>query len=121
MAKNYFKTLYLALETLRSRGPLTLKQLQCHWLRSSVDDYTELDPGTLSNHIASILDIFGVKSFCNLVTTPITLITRMILVAVKYETGCLEALSLNSLLNESGTGIGLFENVPQVKIPDYNN
>ena len=115
MAKNYFKRYIWLLETLRSRGPLTLKQLQSHWLRSSVnDDYTELAPRTLSNHITSILDIFGIEILCNRSDNTYYINNEDDIGGSEVRNWMLEALSLNSLLNES---VGfkdriIFGNVP---------
>ena len=115
MAKNYFKRYIWLLETLRSRGPLTLKQLQSHWLRSSVnDDYTELAPRTLSNHITSILDIFGIEILCNRSDNTYYINNEDDIGGSGVRNWMLEALSLNSLLNESA-GLKdriIFENVP---------
>ena len=61
MAKNYFKSYIWLLETLQSRGSLTLAELQSLWRRSSVNDEgKELAPRTFANHVASIADIFGI-------------------------------------------------------------
>lgn len=38
MAKNYFKSYIWLLETLQSRGPLTLAQIKDLWSRSSVNE-----------------------------------------------------------------------------------
>ena len=38
MAKNYFKSYVWLLETLQSRGPLTLKEIKRLWMSSSVND-----------------------------------------------------------------------------------
>lgn len=118
MAKNYFKRYIWLLETLRSRGPLTLKQLQSHWLRSSVnDDYTELAPRTLSNHITSILDIFGIEILCNRSDNTYYINNEDEIGGSEVRNWMLEALSLNSLLNESA-GLKdriIFENVPSTR------
>ena len=54
------------LETLQSRGPLTLKELQGLRLRSSVNDEgKELATRTFHNHIQSIADIFGIEIACD--------------------------------------------------------
>ena len=63
MAKNYFKSYIWLLETLQSRGHLTLRELQSLWLRSSVnDEQKKLAPRTFSNHSKSIEDIFGIDA-----------------------------------------------------------
>lgn len=94
---------------------MTLKQLQCHWLRSSVnDDYTELAPRTLSNHITSILDIFGIEILCNRSDNTYYINNEDDIGGSEVRNWMLEALSLNSLLNESA-GLKdriIFENVP---------
>ena len=66
MAKNYFKSYIWLLETLQSRGHLSLRELQSLWLRSSVnDEQKELAPRTFSNHTKSIEDIFGIEIACD--------------------------------------------------------
>lgn len=66
MAKNYFKSYIWLLETLHSRGPLTLKDIQRLWLRSSVNDEgKKLAPRTFSNHILAIEDVLGVEVRCD--------------------------------------------------------
>ena len=66
MAKNYFKSYIWLIETLQSRGHLTLRDIQSLWLRSSVnDEQKELAPRTFSNHIKSIEDIFGIEIACD--------------------------------------------------------
>ena len=66
MAKNFFRSYIWLLETLQSRGPLTLKELQGLWLRSSVNDEgKELATRTFHNHIQSIADIFGIEIACD--------------------------------------------------------
>ena len=66
MAKNYFKSYIWLLETLQSRGPLTLKEIKELWLNCSVnEDGKELATRTFANHIASIADIFGIDITCD--------------------------------------------------------
>ena len=90
MAKNYFKSYIWLLETLQSRGPLTLKQIQELWLKSSVNDERKpLAPRTFANHIASIADTFKIYiSFATEGITHIVSITRAISVATSYVIGC---------------------------------
>ena len=57
MAKNYFKSYIWLLETLQSRGPLTLKEIKSLWLDSSVNDEGKnLATRTFANHIYAIAD-----------------------------------------------------------------
>ena len=66
MAKNYFKSYIWLLETLQSRGPLTLAEIKKLWMRSSVNDEgKELATRTFANHVASIADIFGIDILCD--------------------------------------------------------
>ena len=115
MAKNYFKSYIWLLETLQSRGPLTLKELQSLWLRSSVnDDGKELAPRTFSNHLQSIADIFGIEIECDRRDNTYHIKNEGEIGSSDIRNWMLEALSLNSLLNESA-GLKdriIFENVP---------
>lgn len=66
MAKNYFKSYIWLLETLQSRGPLTLAQIRQLWRRSSLNELgSDLPARTFSNHIESISDIFGIEIVCD--------------------------------------------------------
>ena len=65
MAKKYFKSYIWLLETLQSRGPLTLKEIKSLWLDSSVNDEGKnLATRTFVNHIHAIADIFGIDIKC---------------------------------------------------------
>lgn len=89
MAKNYFKSYIWLLETLQSRGPLTLKQIQELWLKSSVND--ERSPLRLvhSQTISLQLQIHSrYISFATEGITYIVSITRAISVATSYVIGC---------------------------------
>ncbi len=115
MAKNYFKSYIWLLETLQSHGGLTLKELQSLWMRSSVnDERKELAPRTLYNHIQSISDIFGIDIECDRSDNTYHIKNEDVICFDGIRQWMLEALSLNSLLNESA-GLKdriIFENVP---------
>ena len=115
MAKNYFKSYIWLLETLQSHGHLTLKELQSLWMRSSVnDEYKELAPRTLSNHIQAIFDVFGIEISCDRSDNTYFIKNEDEIGGGSIRNWMLEALSLNSLLNESA-GMKdriIFENVP---------
>ena len=103
------------LETLQSRGPLTLKELQGLWLRSSVNDEgKELATRTFHNHIQSIADIFGIEIACDRRDNTYYIDNGSEIGGSGVRNWMLEALSLNGLLNESA-GLKdriLFEDVP---------
>ena len=115
MSKNYFKSYIWLLETLQSRGPLTLNQIKDLWSRSSVnEDGKELATRTFSNHVAAIADIFGIDIVCDRRNNKYSIENCEDLDGQGIRAWMLDALSLNSLLNESA---GLkdrifFENVP---------
>ncbi len=115
MAKNYFKSYIWLLETLQSRGPLTLNEIRELWLRSSVnEDKRELAPRTFANHVAAIGDIFGIDIVCDRRDNTYRIDNEGDLGGNGIREWLMEALSLNSLLNESA-GLKdrvLFENVP---------
>jgi len=115
MAKNYFKSYIWLLETLQSRGRLTLRELQSLWLRSSINDEgKDLAPRTFSNHIAAILDVFGIEIACDRSDNTYYIKNEETVGSGEVREWMLEALSLNSLLNESA-GMRdsiIFENVP---------
>lgn len=102
MAKNYFKSYIWLLETLQSRGPLTLAQIKDLWSRSSVnEDRRELAPRTFANHIASIADIFGIDILCDRRDNTYYIDNDGDLDGSGIRDWMMEALSLNNLINES--------------------
>lgn len=115
MAKNYFKSYIWLLETLQSRGPLTLAQIRELWQRSSVNEFgNDLPARTFSNHIASIGDIFGIDIVCDRRDNTYSIENNEDMDGQGIRAWMLNALSLNSLLNESA-GMKdriFFENVP---------
>ena len=115
MAKNYFKSYIWLLETLQSRGPLTLAQIRELWQRSSVNEFgNDLPARTFSNHIASIGDIFGIDIVCDRRDNTYSIENKEDMDGQGIRAWMLDALSLNSLLNESA-GMKdriFFENVP---------
>ena len=115
MAKNYFKSYIWLLETLQSRGPLTLQQIKDLWSRSSVnEDGKELATRTFSNHVAAIADIFGIDIVCDRRNNKYSIENSEDLDGQGIRAWMIDALSLNSLLNESA-GMKdriFFENVP---------
>ena len=115
MAKNYFKSYIWLLETLQSRGPLTLNQIKDLWSRSSVnEDGKELATRTFSNHVAAIADIFGIDIVCDRRNNQYRIENNEDMDGQGIRAWMLDALSLNSLLNESA-GMKdriFFENVP---------
>lgn len=102
MAKNYFKSYIWLLETLQSRGPLTLAQIKDLWSRSSVnEDRRELAPRTFANHIASIADIFGIDILCDRRDNTYYIDNDEDMDGSGIRDWMMEALSLNNLINES--------------------
>ncbi len=115
MAKSYFKSYIWLLETLQSRGPLTLAEIKDLWMRSSVnDEEKELATRTFANHIASIADIFGIDIVCDRRTNTYRIENDEDLRGTGIRTWMLDALTLNSLLNESASMRDriIFEDVP---------
>ena len=115
MAKNYFKSYIWLLETLQSRGHLTLRELQSLWLRSSVnDEQKKLAPRTFSNHSKSIEDIFGIEIACDRHDNTYYIRNEDEIGGSNIRNWMLAALSLNNLLNESARLKDriIFENVP---------
>ena len=115
MAKNFFKSYIWLIETLQSRGSLTLKEIQQLWLHSSVnDEKKKLAPRTFYNRIQSIADIFGIEIVCDPHDNKYYIDNEDEIGGGELRNWMLESLSLNSLLNES-VGIKdriIFENVP---------
>ena len=115
MAKNYFKSYIWLLETLQTRGRLTLAEIKMLWMRSSVnDEHKELAPRTFANHVVSIADIFGIDIVCDRSDNTYYIENNEDLDGHGIRSWMLDALSLNSLLNESA-GMKdriFFENVP---------
>ena len=115
MAKNYFKSYIWLLETLQSRGPLTLAQIRELWRRSSVNELgNNLPARTFSNHLEAISDIFGIEIVCDRRNNTYSIVNEEDMDGKGIRSWMLDALSLNSLLNESA-GMKdriFFENVP---------
>ena len=115
MAKNYFKSYVWLLETLQSRGPLTLAQIRQLWWRSSVNELgSNLPARTFANHMEAISDIFGIEIVCDRRDNTYSIVNEEDMDGTGIRAWMLDALSLNSLLNESA-GMKdriFFENVP---------
>ena len=115
MAKNYFKSYIWLLETFQSRGPQTLKEIKDLWMRSAINEEgKELATRTFANHIASIADIFGIDIVCDRKTNRYYIENIDDVGGKSIREWMLDALCLNSLLNESATlrDRVIFENVP---------
>ena len=115
MAKNYFKSYIWLLETLQSRGPQTLKEIKDLWMRSAINEEgKELATRTFANHIASIADIFGIDIVCDRKTNRYYIENIDDVGGKSIREWMLDALCLNSLLNESASlrDRVIFENVP---------
>ena len=115
MAKNYFKSYIWLLETLQSRGPQTLSQLRELWDRSAVNvDGRDLAPRTFANHVAAIADIFGIDITCDRRNNTYYIENDTDLDGNGLRSWMLDALSMNSLLNESASIKDriIFEDIP---------
>ena len=101
MAKKYFKSYIWLLETLQSRGPLTLKEIKSLWLDSSVNDEGKnLATRTFANHIHAIADIFGIDIKCERSDNTYRIENAEDMNGRGIRNWMLNALSLNSLLSE---------------------
>ena len=104
MAKYYFKSYVWLLETLQSRGPLTLKEIKKLWMNCSVnEDGKELATRTFANHIASIADIFGIDIKCDRRDKTYCIENTEDLNGRGIRNWMLNALSLKSLLAEGAS------------------
>ena len=104
MAKNYFKSYIWLLETLQTRGRLTLSQIKDLWMRSSInDDKKELATRTFANHVAAIGDIFGIDIVCDRRDNTYHIENEDEIGGSGIRDWLMEALSLNNLLNESAS------------------
>ena len=115
MAKNYFKSYVWLLETLQSRGALTLKEIKDLWKRSSVNEEgKELATRTFSNHISAIADVFGIDIVCDRRYNTYYIENLEDVGGNSIREWMMDALCLNSLLNESVSlrDKVIFENVP---------
>ena len=115
MSKNYFKSYIWLLETLQSRGPQTLSQLRELWDRSAVNgDGRDLAPRTFANHVAAIADIFGIDITCDRRNNTYYIENDNELDGNGLRSWMLDALSINSLLNESASIKDriIFEDIP---------
>ena len=103
------------METFQSRGPQTLKEIKDLWMRSAINEEgKELATRTFANHIASIADIFGIDIVCDRKTNRYYIENMDDVGGKSIREWMLDALCLNSLLNESATlrDRVIFENVP---------
>ena len=115
MAKNYFKSYVWLLETLQSRGALTLKEIKDLWKQSSVNEEgKELATRTFSNHISAIADVFGIDIVCDRRYNTYYIENLEDVGGNSIREWMMDALCLNSLLNESVSlrDRVIFENVP---------
>lgn len=104
MAKNYFKSYIWLLETLQTRGRLTLNEIKDLWMCSPInDEKRELATRTFANHISSIFDIFGIEIVCDRHDNTYYIDNENDLDGSGIRDWMLEALSLNSLINESAS------------------
>ena len=104
MAKSYFKSYIWLLETLQSRGPLTLSEIKDLWMRSSINDEgKELATRTFANHVAAIADIFGIDIVCNRRDNTYRIDNEDDLNGGGVRDWMMEALSLSNLINESAS------------------
>ena len=102
MAKNYFKSYIWLLETLQTRGRLTLNEIKDLWMRSSInDDKKELATRTFANHVAAIADIFGIDIVCDRSDNTYRIENEGDIGGSGVHDWLMEALSLNNLINES--------------------
>ena len=104
MARNYFRSYIWLIETLRSRGPLTLAEIQDLWRRSAInEDGRELAPRTFANHIASIGDVFGIDIVCDRSDNTYRIDNEDELGGGGVRDWMMDALSINNLVNESAS------------------
>lgn len=102
MAKNYFKSYIWLLETLQTRGRLTLNEIKDLWMRSSINDNKkELATRTFANHVAAIADIFGIDIVCDRSDNTYRIENEGDIGGSGIHDWLMEALSLNNLINES--------------------
>ena len=102
MAKNYFKSYIWLLETLQTRGWLTLNEIKDLWMRSSINDEgKELATRTFANHVAAIADIFGIDIVCDRSDNTYRIENEGDIGGSGIHDWLMEALSLNNLINES--------------------
>ena len=102
MAKNYFKSYIWLLETLQTRGRLTLNEIKDLWIRSSINDEgKELATRTFANHVAAIADIFGIDIVCDRSDNTYRIENEGDIGGSGIHDWLMEALSLNNLINES--------------------
>ena len=104
MAKKYFTSYIWLLETLQSRGSLTLNEIKDLWMRSSINDEgKELATRTFANHVSAIADIFGIDIVCDRKDNTYHIDNEDDLGGSGIRDWLMEALSLNNLINESAS------------------
>ena len=104
MSKTYFRSYIWLLETLQTKGRLTLAEIKDLWMRSTVnDDGRELATRTFANHVAAIADIFGIDIVCDRRDNTYHIDNEGDLGGSGIRDWLMEALSLNNLINESAS------------------
>lgn len=102
MAKNYFRTYIWLLETLQSKGPLTLKEIKSLWKDSSANsEQKPLATRTFANHRKSIADIFGIDIECDRSDNTYSISNENEMDKSSVKGWMLDALSLGSILEKS--------------------
>lgn len=104
MSKTYFRSYIWLLETLQTKGRLTLAEIKDLWMHSTVnDDGRELATRTFANHVAAIADIFGIDIVCDRRDNTYHIDNEGDLGGSGIRDWLMEALSLNNLINESAS------------------
>ncbi len=115
MSKKYFKSYIWLINILNRYGELTIKEIQAHWMCSSLnDDRKEIAPRTFSNHIVAIREVFGIDIQCHRYNNKYFIDNKDEVKGDGIREWMMEALSLNNLLEESA-GLKnqiMFESVP---------
>lgn len=115
MAKEYFKRYVWLLQTLQAKGYCTFEELNDSWQKSSLNpDGKPMSKRTLSNHKASILDMFGIAIGCDRKTNEYYIENKDDIGNGNLQEWMLGALSLGSMLHDDASlkDKVIFEDVP---------
>lgn len=91
------------IETFRRSGPLTLKDFNRLWVRSSFSDGREMARSTFNHNREAIEEMFGVTIGCHLENNSYYIKNRGDLMDSRMQRWLMETISIGTMLSESQT------------------
>lgn len=91
------------IETFKRSGPLTLKDFNSFWVRSSFSDGREMARSTFNHNREAIEEMFGVTIACHAKSHAYYIKNRADLLDNKMQRWLVETISIGTMLSESQT------------------